>query len=184
MKSVKTNQKQWLAAGVALASVASAATAAMAGNVKICFEGESAASVKSPVRKTLPGPKNKVYSGRGYLDIPWDQNKTKGMGGAVYKIKVTKPGTYYVWARTYWANGCGNSIGVVVNGGKPLTLGEDGTYDSWHWVGGPDVGARVVLKAGVNTIELKNRETGPRVDQFYFCQDPEYVPTGIRKINQ
>ncbi len=86
---------------------------------------------------------------------------------------------YYIWARTFWANGCGNSVEVSVNGSDGKILGEDGTYDAWHWVGGR---ARVTLKAGQNTLVLKNRETGVMVDQFFFCQDGDYTPTAIRKI--
>jgi hypothetical protein len=154
------------------------ATAAFAGNAKVCFEAEGASATVSPVKKVTPGA-NAKYSGRGYLDIPWDQNKTKGVGSATIRVNVKTPGTYYLWARTYWANGCGNSIGVSVNGSDSITLGEDGTYDKWHWVGG---NARVELKAGVNTFVVKNRETGVRVDQIFLCQDGDYTPTGIRKI--
>ena len=51
---------------------------------------------------------------------------------------------------------------------SPKILGEDGTYDAWHWVGGK---ARVKLNAGVNTLVLSNRETGVKVDQFFLCED-------------
>lgn len=161
-----------------LAGIATTTSIALAANAKVCFEAENATSIESPIKKALPGANHK-YSGRGYLDIPWDKNKTKGIGQAVVRVNVKTAGTYYLWARTYWANGCGNSIGVGVNGGDSITLGEDGTYDKWHWVGG---NARVALKAGVNTFVIKNRETGVRVDQIFLCQDGDYTPTGIRKV--
>jgi hypothetical protein len=168
-----------LFAGVGLlAAVFTISNAAMAANAKVCFEAESAATVQSPIKKVLAGTSNK-YSGKGYLDIPWDQNKTKGVGQAIVKVNVKKAGTYYLWARTFWANGCGNSIAVGVNGGSPITLGEDGTYDKWHWVGG---NTRVNLKAGVNTFVIKNRETGVRVDQIFLCQDGDYTPVGKRPV--
>lgn len=166
------NQKFFLA-GAALALLAPATFAA---NAKVCFEAEKSATIESPLKKV--SGKTGV-SGGGYVDIPWDENKTKGLGQATYKFNVKTAGTYYVWARTFWANGCGNSILVDVNGGADKILGEDGTYDAWHWVGGK---ARVTLKAGVNTLTLKNRETGVRVDQFFFCQDGDYTPTGMRKV--
>jgi hypothetical protein len=150
---------------------------AYAADAKICFEAENPAAIGKPLVKKIGSP-NKPYSGRGYLEIPWDQNKTKGIGQATYKVRVAQPGVYTLWARTYWANGCGNSVAVSVNGGGVKVLGEDGTYDKWHWVGG---NARVKLKAGVNTIVLKNRETGVSVDQFYLTQDADYTPTGLRK---
>ena len=43
--------------------------------------------------------------------------------------------------------------------------------------------ARVKLNAGVNTLVLSNRETGVKVDQFFFCEDKDYTPTGIRKVS-
>jgi hypothetical protein len=155
------------------------ASTAFASNAKICFEAETPQSIKSPLVKVAN--KGKVVSGGGYLEIPWDENKTKGLGDATYTFNVKTAGTYYVWARTFWANGCGNSIEVSVNGTPPKILGEDGQYDSWHWVGGK---ARVTLKAGTNTLKLHNRETGIRVDQFFLCQDANYTPVGIRKITK
>ena len=155
--------------------------ASYAAGARICFEAEKPASMTKPFHPVkVTDTKDKV-SGTGYLEIPWDRNKTKGEGQANYTVKVTTPGVYTVWARAYWANGCGNSIGVSVNGGPMAVLGEDGTYDSWHWVGGR---FKVALKAGNNTLVFKNHETGPRVDQFFLCQDASYEPTGIRKITQ
>ena len=156
------------------AALLSAVPAAFAANAKVCFEAEKYVSVESPLKKVgVAGA-----SGGGVLEIPWDKNKTKGIGSATYKFNVTTPGVYYVWARTFWANGCGNSVEVDVNGSDGKILGEDGTYDAWHWVGGK---ARVKLQAGVNTLVLKNRETGVKVDQFFFCQDKDYTPVGTRK---
>ena len=162
-------------AGAALMSVAPAAFAA---NAKVCFEAEKYASIESPLKKVgEPGT-----SGGGAIEIPWDQNKTKGIGSATYKFNAKTPGIYYLSARTFWANGCGNSISVSVNGKPAIVLGEDGTYDAWHWVGGKR--AKVQLKAGVNTLVLSNRETGVRVDQFFMSQDPNYAPVGIRPITK
>ncbi len=161
-------------AGSALALLAPSAFAA---NAKVCFEAEKPATIESPLKK-MSG-QGATVSGGGFLEIPWDQNKTKGIGEATYKFNVKTAGTYYVWARTFWANGCGNSVEVEANNGSSKILGEDGTYDAWHWVGGK---ARVALKAGMNTLTLKNRETGVRVDQFFFCQDGDYTPVNKRPV--
>lgn len=166
--------------GAAVALLGLLPGAAWASNNKICFEAEAPSQIVSPLKKVLPGY-SKQYSGRGYLEIPWDRNKTKGLGDATYRVKVDKAGLYYLWARTFWQNGCGNSIAVAVNGSAPVILGEDGTYDHWHWVGGT---ARVQLKAGMNTLVIQNRETGVRVDQVFLCESADYTPTGIRKITQ
>ena len=153
---------------------------AHAQNTKVCFEAEGAQSVKSPLLKKTPGS-NKAYSGRGFIEIPWDQNKTKGLGDATIRFNAPKAGVYHLWSRVFWANGCGNSIEANVNGKGSKILGEDGTYDKWHWVGG---NAKVALKAGPNVLVLKNRETGVRVDQFFLCTDPDYTPVGKRPVTQ
>lgn len=167
---MKTNT--FFLAGAALLSIVPAAFAA---NAKVCFEAEKYASIESPLKKVS----ETGTSGGGAIEIPWDKNKTKGIGSATYKFNVKTAGVYYVWARSFWANGCGNSVEVAVNGSPPKVLGEDGTYDSWHWVGGK---ARVQFKAGANTLVLHNRETGVKVDQYFFCQDKDYTPVGIRSI--
>lgn len=155
-----------------------AASTAFAQTARICFEAESNVKLQAPL-KIVNGSSVKPYSGKGYLAIPWDKNESKGKGQATYTFNAKTAGIYTVWARTFWENGCGNSVLVTVNGGRPIILGEDGTYNKWHWVGGA---ARVKLKAGKNTLILKNRETGVMVDQFFLTQDSGYTPTGIRKV--
>jgi hypothetical protein len=175
----KMTAQHGLRAGLALASTGLLATAALAANTKICWEAESATAATAPWKKSLPGP-NKAYSGKGYLEVPWDKNEGKNKGLVTAKFNVKTGGTYYVWARVFWGNGCGNSIAPSIDGGSPITLGEDGTYDKWHWVGG-DV-ARVSLKPGSHTLTIKLHEDGIKVDQFFLCTDPEYTPTGIRTV--
>ena len=166
-----------LLAGATLAIFSSAAFAA---NAKVCFEAEGAKSVQSPLKK-IGGKAKTAVSGGGYLEIPWDRNETKGLGQATYSFNAKTAGVYTIWARALWQNGCGNSVTISVNGGPETTLGEDGMYETWHWVGGR---ARVKLKAGKNTLILKNRETGVQVDQFFFCQDSGYIPVNVRPITK
>lgn len=161
-----------LAAGVALIS-----TVAHAENLKICVEAETATDIQPVLKKVVPGV-SKDYSGKGFIHIPWDKNFTKGQGQATLKVNLTKAGSYYVFARTFWENGCGNSIGLTVNDQERM-LGEDGLYGKWHWVGSK---TRVELKAGANTLILKNRETGVKIDQIFLCTDSEYEPTKLRPI--
>lgn len=157
-------------ASLVVSSAAHAAT-------KICFEAESAATVEPVLKKVTPGA-SADYSGKGYIHIPWDKNETKGKGEAGFKLNVTKPGNYYVFSRTFWENGCGNSILLIINGQERM-LGEDGTYNKWHWVSNP---TKIPLKAGVNTIVLKNRETGVKIDQIFLTDDSQYEPVGKRAI--
>ena len=163
------NKIALILAGLAVSSVAQAAT-------KICIEAESAATVESVLKKVMPGA-SKDYSGTGYIHIPWDKNETKGKGQASFKLNAPKAGNYYVFARTFWENGCGNSILLIINGQERM-LGEDGTYNKWHWVNNP---LKIPLKAGANTIILKNRETGVKIDQIFLTDDSQYEPTNMRK---
>lgn len=174
--------KMMLAALSAVCVGMGGASVAQAANTKVCFEAESAGAVTSPVKKVMSS--NSQWSGKGFVEIPWDKNVTKGLGSATISFKAPKAGVYYLWARTFWANGCGNSIGAILNGGSESqlkVLGEDGTYDKWHWVGGK---AKVALKAGQNVLKIKNTETGVRVDQFFLCTDPNYTPVGKRPSTQ
>jgi hypothetical protein len=170
---MKKNSTLWMLAASSLITAS-----AFAQTARVCFEAESTSNAQSPL-KVVNGSSNKPYSGKGYLAIPWDKNESKGKGQATYTFNAKTAGVYTIWARTFWENGCGNSILVNVNGGRDVILGEDGTYNKWHWVGGA---ARVKLKAGKNTLVLKNRETGVQVDQFFLTQDSGYTPTGIRKV--
>jgi len=145
---------------------------------KICFEAELAKDVEAPM--TVVNKTGKNWSGDGYIEVPEDSPKNKG--AAVYKILVSDPGNYYLWARTYWRNGCGNSVGVQVDNYSPVTLGQDGTYNYWHWVEAK--GAKFNLSAGKHTIKLLGREPGIMVDQIFLTKDPEYVPVGIRPVTQ
>ena len=163
--------------GLLAASVALISTVAHAENLKICVEAETATDIQDVLKKVVPGP-NPLYSGKGFIHIPWDKNETKGKGQATLRVNLTKAGSYYVFARTFWENGCGNSITLVVNDQERM-LGEDGSYGKWHWV---DCSARVDLKAGPNIIVLKNRETGVKIDQIFFCTDNTYSPVKTRPV--
>jgi len=173
--------KKMMLAAVAAAFVGTglASGTARAENTKVCFEAENAGSVVSPVKKVMAA--NAKWSGKGFVEIPWDKNVTKGLGSATIRFNAPKAGVYTLWARTFWANGCGNSIGASVNGGSDKILGDDGTYDKWHWVGG---NAKVALKKGANVLVLHNKETGVRVDQFFLCSDANYTPVGTRPSTQ
>lgn len=162
------------ACGVIVAMLAFGSSA-HARTIKICFEAESATSVTPSLAKMLPG-KNGAYSGSGFIDIPIAAPTKLGL--ATYKINVAAPGKYYLFARTVWAPGKGNSILVSVNSQERM-LGEDGTYAKWHWTSNP---TPVRLKKGINTFTLSNRETGVRIDQFFLTNDSAYEPARIRVV--
>ena len=142
---------------------------------KVCIEAETAKKVEPNFK--IVTTKDKTIGGKGYLAIPG--NAGKGKGKAEYTFKITRPGVYYIWARTFWEDGCGNSVGAVIDHQPQVVLGNDGTYDHWHWVTAKRT--RFQLKAGEHTLTLLNREDGIRVDQILLVSDKDYVPTRIEK---
>lgn len=145
---------------------------------RLCLEAETGA-VKPVVTKIMPTTKAGAvppFSGRGFLAIA--PAAPLGVGSATFKLNLKKGGAYFVWARTFWMNGVGNSILLTVNG-SPRILGEDGTYGKWHWVYNP---TPVKLKTGANTIVLGNRESGVQIDQILFTSNPDYCPTKTRAV--
>jgi len=76
---------------------------------------------------------------------------------------------------------CGNSVFVKVDeAGKPMAVGNDGTYNAWHWLKVP-VPQPYELGAGKHQIIVLNREDGIRLDQLLLTGDLEYVPQGIEE---
>lgn len=99
-------------------------------------------------------------------------------GGAQYEVEVPKNVKCKVWMRVWWEGSCGNSLFFRLDTEKPLVLGNDGTYNAWHWLAVPE---SVNLKQGKSALYVLNREDGIRVDQILLTGDAEYVPQGIEE---
>ncbi len=152
----------------------------------VTWEAEGASKIEEPFkkrngRKSDKRPKPQKNSGSGYVEIPDKANGSKKEGDgsdlrgvAEYNVIVAAAGSYTVWARVLWPNGCGNSFWVLKQGRPKDILGEDGTYDAWHWVAAK---TKVTLAKGVNVIELRNREDGVLVDELQVTTTGR-VPTG------
>lgn len=163
-----------------------ARTAKAASGDTVTWEAEEAGKVEAPFAKKSgkrsdKSPKPKKNSGGGWVEIANKANGTKKEGEgsqlpgvAQYKVNVPAAGNYTLWARVLWPDGCGNSFWVLREGRPKQVLGEDGTYDSWHWVAARQ---KVALTKGVNVIELRNREDGVLCDQLHLTTTSR-VPTG------
>ncbi|MBC7287424.1 MAG: hypothetical protein H5T86_05135 [Armatimonadetes bacterium] len=118
-------------------------------------------------------------SGGKYVYIPLkrphgeNESGPYDKGNALYKVNIPKAGVYRLWARTNWHDSCGNSFFVVVDEKDTSWIGEDGTYQKWHWVRGKTY----QLSSGVHTFRFQNREDGAKLDQFLLTTDLRYVPT-------
>jgi len=95
-------------------------------------------------------------------------------GAAVYKFTVSAPGTYRIWGRRFWEDGCGNSFTFIVNG-RQVVFGQEGTYDRWEW---SLCTVPFELPAGENTLEVLNREDGVSLDKLILTTNPDFVPQG------
>lgn len=160
---------------------------------RLCFEAEEAEKVVAPFQvvqgafRDEARPRPRVNSGSGYIEIPDKANgdehdETKLKGEAVYRVKVPKAGTYVVWLRTWWLDGCGNSCRIAVNDLPPLLVGEDATYKVWEWrfarKAGTDTPLKLPFKEGVNILRVLNREDGIKVDQILITSDTALRPVG------
>ena len=145
----------------------------------ICFEAEDTSEIKAPVKIIEEKDKvavTKVSKGKMIQVVEGAGSGSKIGGLAKYKIKLPEDGTYYLWARCWWDNSCGNSFNVKL-GNKPVfTLGNDGTYTSWHWV---KAKVKLKLKKGDYVLELGNREDGIKVDQLLITNDRKLIPVDI-----
>ena len=137
----------------------------------------NAASAKKVVAPMRWGKDEKAAKGK-FLEIP-DSGKggtkvKEGHGHAIFEFEAKEEGKYYIHVRVWWADGCGNSINVAVDGKKSIRI-EDPTYKHWHWVKGP----RLQLTEGWHWIRFQNREDGAKLDQFLLTTSSRYVP--VRK---
>lgn len=154
-----------------------------AGEV-ICFEAESADTVTAVVKivtaeLSTESAAVKEASGGKCLEIPEGAGKPPEAGGeAIYKFEAQNDGKFVLWIRSWWTDGCGNSLTLILDNGRPFIFGEDGTFKAWHWVRG----MKAELKAGAHELKIQNREDGIKIDQILFASDTRYVPTGIEDV--
>ncbi len=149
-------------------------TWAYATTYRIVFEAENHSGIAASMTKT----RSSVASGGYYLEIPLQrphgevEGAPSDSGRAFYKIRVPAAGNYRFWALCHWYDGCGNSFFLKVDDKPAVVLGQDGTYQRWHWVKGP----LLQLSAGTHSITIQNREDGAKLDQVMLTNDTRYVP--------
>lgn len=152
---------------------------AFAAGARICLEVE-VGKVTDPVVVY----KSKDCSGGAGIEVPEGANPKaeegkpppKLTGDCTITFKAPQEGTYSLWARAWWIDGCGNSYAVSVDDGDRATI-SSGNYKRWHWVRGP----KLRLSAGKHTLVLHNTEDGARLDQIFLTTDAARVPVGKEK---
>jgi len=163
--------------GIAAIAMIVVGTLVWAGTIKIVVEAEDYYSIKPSMTKTT----SEVASGKKYVHIPLrrphavEETGPADDGHARYRVKTPAAGAYRLWALSNWYDGCGNSFFLYVDDKPAVVIGQDGTYQHWHWVKGP----RLQLAEGWHWIRFQNREDGAKLDQFMLTTSSRYVP--VRK---
>lgn len=119
----------------------------------------------------------RILDGKGVP--PPDKEPSMEYGGAVFEFEVPTDLECKIWLRVWWDGSCGNTINVKVDDEpRSVTVGNDGTYTTWHWLESPKT---YKLAAGKHTITLLNREDGIMFDQMLITNDMAYFPQGIEE---
>lgn len=170
---------------IALAMVLS--TSALFAASPLVWEAENVKDLSGKaffISKLTTDP-SRYVSGKSVLRLPKVPEGEKIARDEVsYKVNIPANGTYYLWARVRWTNGCGNSFLMKLpNVAGEQILGGDGTYDILLWKSLNDGGRPrpLTLKKGVMTFTLISKESGTMADQFLLTTDRKYTPAGIYK---
>jgi hypothetical protein len=169
------------------------------GGFAVVLEAESGAvkpsMVKEDVKPTGASSIHKASGGK-CVAVPKGANaackarKEDPVGSVTLTFEVPEDGTYYIYPRVRWQDGCSNSFAMTVDGGKPIDItsgnyDKDGPNDPWHWIKLKPIepgekGYRPFkLKKGKHTLVFHNREDDTRLDQVYITDDPEQKVAGI-----
>ncbi len=153
--------------------------------------------------------KAETASGKKYIQILPDTRVTHGdkliegtnftneagkMAIVHYKVNITTPGRYYIWANIYSSGSEDNGVHVGIDGKWP-TSGQKMQWcegkKSWHWdsrqrtmevhCGLPGFIYLDIDKAGEHDIQFSMREDGFAMDQWLMTTDKHYAINKSKK---
>ncbi len=137
----------------------------------LVIEAESASGLGREIVRFA----DRAASGNAAVMVKDNSKKTlRRANPVILPFAVDKPGKYRLWLRAWWRDGCGNSFAAAMDGGKPMLVGNDGTYRVWHWVEGPVLD----LKNGRHELGIMPRESGARLDQVLLADNTRFHPLG------
>ncbi len=188
---MRITRRHLLWTGLLLVAALSAATALFAAQTTLCWEGEDAQGITGKAWLVKPykvDPSGKV-SNKTVLRLPhYDKGEKPPKDECSFKVNVPEKGVYYLWARVFWKDGCGNSFFISVgNQVSDSIMGGDGTYNIMHWICLNDAGDNesrpmpLKLDKGVVTITVGAKESNTMIDQFVLTTDRKYIPANIVK---
>lgn len=149
-----------------------------AAPVRLWLEAE-AASATEPFAMG----RDEEASGGRFLEVrKVDRGRMRdGAGSALLHVQVPRAGVYTIWARTIARNRSEDSFWLRVNDGPRMRWNGIPTGRAWRWSAVHDADranqiAQFRLHAGENTIELRGREGGVRLDRLVITDDPLFDP--------
>ena len=119
----------------------------------------------------------RILDGKGVP--PENEEPSMKYGGALFEIEVPAAVKCKIWVRCWWDGSCGNTLNLQIDDEpRSTTIGNDGTYHTWHWLESPKI---YNLSAGKHSIRILNREDGIAFDQILITTDMEYYPQEIEE---
>lgn len=111
-------------------------------------------------------------------------------GSALCRFEVSQAGDYEIWVHAFAPSGEANSFYVAVDRGSPA-LADVNRMNQWYWLdvhhrdeAGQSPPSKQVypLTAGTHTLQLRNRESGTKVQKIVLVRvDMKYDPHGESK---
>jgi hypothetical protein len=100
-------------------------------------------------------------------------------GGCVLEFETAEDFNAEIWLNVVWDGSCGNTIDIRIDDEKKsVTVGNDGTYNAWHWMKSPK---SYKLRAGKHKLYILNREDGIKFAQAFITNDKDLVPQGFEE---
>lgn len=109
-----------------------------------------------------------------------EQDPTLRQARATLAFETTVPATVTCWLRVRWQDGCGNSLFLAWDDGQPFLAGNDGTYQTWHWIRLPQT---QTLAPGPHRLHLLPSEDGIAIDQLLITDQHDAIPVGRLDAN-
>jgi hypothetical protein len=159
------------------------------GFERVRIEAESAAKLEGGLMRVVDDPE---ASGGKCLEIPDKIGKPEDgkLARAVYKFTVKVSDNYTFWCRRKWYDQCGDTLAVRFDSeGQPhdkaFLFGADDSSKPPRWGWSPvfqnGKPRQFLLTAGEHTMEILNREDGPRFDVYLLTNDRDCVPQGLEE---